>query len=450
MKKIIISIAVALLCMQVLAQDNTTDGYVWPTDSAVLEKLDRWQDLKFGVLLHWGLYSLPGIVESWPLCNEDWVVRPEGSVYEAYKQWYWGLASEFNPIGFNPEQWAQVFRDAGMKYMIFTTKHHDGFCLYDSAFTDYSIANAGPFRGNPKADAAKFVFDAFRAQDFMVGAYFSKPDWHCDGFWNPYYATPNRHINYKVEMHPDWWDKYVTYTRNQLLEITGGRFGKLDILWLDGGWIAGEQVGLPEILPRARQVSPGLLCVDRTIEGPNENYQTPEQSIPPRQINHPWESCITLGKDWGWVKDQPYKSARKVIGLLAEIVAKGGCMVLGVGPTPEGIIESRAETVLKEIGTWLGKCGEAIYGTRTTSQYNDGNIWFTASKDGHTIYAVYAIPDGETLPGTIEWSGNLPAGRVTLLNTGKPLKTTVKDGKVCVTLPKKVPQEPLALKFKIN
>ena len=139
-----------------------------------------------------------------------------------------------------------------------------------------------------------------------------------------------------------------------------------------------------------------------------------------------------------------------MIGLLAEIVAKGGCMVLGVGPTPEGIIESRAETVLKEIGTWLGKCGEAIYGTRTTSQYNDGNIWFTASKDGHTIYAVYAIPDGETLPGTIEWSGNLPAGRVTLLNTGKPLKTTVKDGKVCVTLPKKVPQEPLALKFKIN
>lgn len=450
MKKIAaILSALMLISLQALAQDNTTNEYVWPTDKAVLEKLDKWQDLKFGVLMHWGLYSVPGIVESWNLCNEDWIVRPEGTTYEGYKQWYWGLAKEFNPVDFNPQQWAQVFKAAGMKYMIFTTKHHDGFCLFDSDYTDFSIAQAGPFKDNPKADAVKYVFDAFRAQDFMVGAYFSKPDWHCDGFWNPYYATPNRHINYKVEMHPDWWDKYVSYTQNQLKELTGGRYGQLDILWLDGGWIAGDQVGLPEILPEARRVSPGLLCVDRTIGGPNENYQTPEQSIPAMQISHPWESCITLGKDWGWVKDQPYKSARKVINLLAEIAAKGGCMVLGVGPTPEGIIEARAETVLKEIGNWLNRCGEAIYATRITQKYNDGNIWFCASKDGSTLYAVYALPDGETLPASLEWTDNLPKGKVTLLNTGKTLKTTVKNGKVTVKLPGKLPQEPLALKFKM-
>ena len=169
-----------------------SDGYQWPTDPAVLQKLDQWQDLKFGVLMHWGLYSVPGIVESWNICNEDWITRPAGSTYEGYKQWYWGLSKEFNPVDFNPEQWAQVFKDAGMKYMIFTTKHHDGFCLFDSEYTDFSIAQAGPFKGNPKADAAKYVFDAFRAEDFMIGAYFSKPDWHCEWFWNPYYATPRR------------------------------------------------------------------------------------------------------------------------------------------------------------------------------------------------------------------------------------------------------------------
>lgn len=124
-------------------------------------------------------------------------------------------------------------------------------------------------------------------------------------------------------------------------------------------------------------------------------------------------------------------------------------MVLGVGPTPEGIIEARAETVLKDIGNWLNRCGEAIYATRITQKYNDGNIWFSASKDGSTLYAVYALPDGETLPASLEWTDNLPKGKVTLLNTGKALKTTVKNGKVTVKLPGKLPQEPLALKFKL-
>ena len=453
MKRFLLTILSIGLVLVAAAQENSfvhkqADGYQWPTDPAVLEKLDRWQDLKFGVLMHWGLYSVPGIVESWNICNEDWIRRPEGSTYEGYKQWYWGLSKEFNPVDFNPGQWAQVFRDAGMKYMIFTTKHHDGFCLFDSQYTDFSLAKAGPFAGHPKADAAKYVFDAFREKDFMIGAYFSKPDWHCEWFWNPYYATPRRGINYKVEQHPDWWENYVRFTKNQLTELTGGRYGKLDILWLDGGWIRGDQVGLDEVLPEARRVSPGLICVDRTIQGPNENYQTPERSVPDRQIDHPWESCITLGNDWGWTPRRNYKTARKVIDILAEIVAKGGCFVLGVGPTPEGIIEDQAVVILQEIGEWLGRCGEAIYRTRITPKYNCGQTWFTVSKDGKTGYAVYALPDGETLPAQLHWCGNLPkGGKVTILNNGKKVKATVKDGKVTLKLPKGLRQEPLALKF---
>jgi alpha-L-fucosidase len=425
------------------------DGYEWPTDPAVLQKLDQWQDLKFGVLMHWGIYATQGMVESWAICNEEWIRRPEGSVYEDYKKWYWDLSKEFNPVKFDPDQWADVFSKAGMKYMIFTTKHHDGFCMFDSQYTDFSIAN-GPFSNNPKKDVAKYVFDAFRAKDFMIGAYFSKPDWHHHGFWNPYYATPNRHPNYNIEKRPEWWKSYVDFTQNQLLELTTGKYGKVDILWLDGGWIEGDQVGLNDVLKKSRAYNPGMLSVDRTIQGPNENYQTPEQSIPKEQKNHPWESCITLTHSWGWSPNVTFKTSRKVIDLLSEITAKGGCLALGVGPTPEGLIEDRAIPILEEIGEWLGRCGEAIYSTRITKNYNDGDIWFNASKDGQTLYAIYALKDNENLPATLSWSGNLPkGGKVTILNNGKKVKATIKDGQVTLKLPKGMKQEPVALKFGI-
>ena len=425
-----------------------SDGYQWPTDAKVLENLDRWQDQKFGVLIHWGLYAVPGIVESWSICNEDWIVRPQGTTYEGYKQWYWDLSKVFNPVDFNPEQWAEVCHDAGMKYVIFTTKHHDGFCMFDSQYTDFSIAK-GPFAKNERKDAAKYVWDAFRDVNFMIGAYFSKPDWHCKDFWNPYYATPNRMQNYKIEQHPDWWKNYVNYTQNQLNEITGGHYGQFDILWLDGGWITGDQIGLDKILENARKVSPGLISVDRTIQGPNENYQTPERMVPDRQINHPWESCLTLSNDWGWVPNAPYKPASQVINTLAEISAKGGCLVLGVGPTAQLIIEEREFIILRQIGAWLKKYGKAIYNTRTTARYNDGRIWFNADKNGQTLYAIYALPEGEQLPATISWEGNVPAGKVTLVSNGKPLKTSVKDGRVTITLPKGMTNESFAVQFNI-
>ena len=451
-KKIFASAAFALLAVSALnAQESyvhdQSDGYEWPTDPQVLQKLDEWQDLKFGVLMHWGLYSVPGIVESWQICNEDWIRRPEGSTYEGYKQWYWGLCKDFNPVDFDPAQWASVFDDAGMKYMIFTTKHHDGFCMFDSEYTDFSVAKAGPFANDPRRDIARHVFDAFRAKDFMIGAYFSKPDWHCEWFWNPYYATANRHANYKIDQHPDWWDKYVAFTKNQLGELTGGRYGRIDILWLDGGWIEGEQVGLDEVLVDARKVSPGLISVDRTIKGPNENYQTPEHTIPPVQLNHPWETCMPLGGGWGWSPRARFKSARRVIDILAEITAKGGSLALGVGPTPEGLIQDEVVTVLKEVGDWMRRCGESMYSTRITPVYNDGSVWFNASKDGKTLYAIYALADDENLPSEISWSGNIPSGKVTILNNGKKVKATVKDGVVTVKLPKGLAQEPVALKF---
>lgn len=396
---------------------SRSSDYQWPSDSLLLDKLDEWRDLKFGVIFHWGLYSLPGIVESWSICSEDveWISRKKDLPYDEYKKWYFSLKDSLDPVDFDPVLWAEVMEKAGMKYMIFTTKHHDGFCTYDSKYTDFSIAD-GPFAKDPRRDMARHVFEAFRQKDFMVGAYFSKPDWHSEWYWNPSFATPDRGHNYKKERHPQWWENYRDFTRAQLTELTEN-YGDLDILWLDGGWVRGDEVYLDEVLAEARGRHPGLISVDRTIRGRNENYHTPERSIPETQLDHPWESCITLSNDWGWVPDAPYKSARKVISLLSEVTAKGGSLLLGVGPTAKGTIEEEVVVRLEEVGRWLDRCGDAIYNTRTASYYRDGDVWFTADKDGKTLYAIYALPEGETLPKSIEWRINIPDGKMIMLNT---------------------------------
>ena len=426
-------------------QQSNTEDYVWPTDPQVLTKLKHWQDQKFGVLMHWGLYSVPGIVESWSICSEDWIVRERKPTYEEDKAWYWSQKDSLNPVNFDPSKWADVMKKAGMKYMIFTTKHHDGFCMFDPKYTDFSIAH-GPFGKDPRHNIAKEVFNAYRNKGFMIGCYFSKPDWHCKWFWNPYYATPNRRINYKKQQHPDWWQNYRKFTQNQLNELTTD-YGNIDILWLDGGWITGDEIGLDTILVDARKRNPGMISVDRTIRGKNENYQTPEQGIPAKQLDIPWESCITLSHAWGWTPNAKFKSPNKVIGILSEIVAKGGCLALGVGPKADGTLQPEVVKNLLQIGNWLNKNGQAIYSTVNAAHYNDGKVWFTADKNGKTLYAIYALEDGEKTPKTITWTENKPKGKLILLQNGKSVKYTVKGNQVTVTLPSGLKNEPLAFKF---
>jgi len=197
----------------------------------------------------------------------------------------------------------------------------------------------------------------------------------------------------------------------------------------------------------ARSHQPGLIIVDRTIHGPYENYQTPERTVPEEQLAFPWESCIPLSDDWGFVNHPRWKSPQRVINTLVEIVAKGGNMVLGVGPTPEGLIQPEAVSRLKEIGQWLKKYGRAIYGTTITPRYHDGNIWFTAAKDGKSLFAIYQLNEDETVPAQVTWTGNLPKKSVRLLSTGKKLKTKVTGDRVTVTLPKQMPRESFALEI---
>src|SRR5687767_2198020 len=296
----------------------SSSQYERPTDLLVSRKLEKWQDFKFGMIIHWGLYAEAGIIESWSLCNEEWISRDTASDYGKYKEWYWGLNKKFNPQKFNPEQWAKAAKDAGMKYLVFTTKHHDGFNMFDTKQTDFKITN-GPFANHPKSNVALHVFDAFRKQGMMIGAYYSKPDWHSEYYWWPKYATPDRNNNYDIRKYTWRWNQFKKFTHEQIKELVSD-YGSIDILWLDGGWVRpletvneevlswgaripewSQDIQIDRIASMAREKQPGLLIVDRTVHGPFENYLTPEQNVPKTKLDYPWESCITLGGAWSYV-----------------------------------------------------------------------------------------------------------------------------------------------------
>lgn len=428
--------------------------YEWPADELVRQKLERWQDLKFGIIIHWGLYAVPGIIESWALCSEDWIERDSTISYDEFKKWYWGLQKDFNPVNFNPEQWAKAARDAGMRYLVFTTKHHDGFCMFDTKQTDFSIAN-GPFKNNPKADVAKFVFDAFRKENFLIGAYFSKPDWHTEYYWWPKYATPDRNNNYDIRKYPWRWNQYKQFTHNQIGELMNN-YGPVDILWLDGGWVRpletvndevrswgaripewSQDIEMPKIAAMARKAQPGLLIVDRTVHGPFENYQTPEQRIPKEKLDYPWESCMTLANNWGYVPGDKYKSSTRIVHSLIEVVAKGGSLLLGIGPKPDGTLTDEAVEKMQEIGQWMKKNGEAIYDTRTVSHYRDSTTFFTQNKKKKVHYALICLPEGQAMPSSVVWKGNAPkkGSKMKLLQTGEMVKWKQQGNSTMVLLP---------------
>lgn len=195
-----------------------------------------------------------------------------------------------------------------------------------------------------------------------------------------------------------------------------------------------------------------MLIVDRTVHGPYENYQTPEQRIPDHKIDNPWESCITLGNAWGYVPGDKFKSASEVISKLIEIVAKGGSLLLGVGPSPDGTLPQPIIDRLEEIGQWMKYNGAAIYNTRCADIYQDGKVFFTQTRDGNAMFALIPESDDAPLSTTVEWTGNIPAknSRITLLQTGQKLKWSLVDGTVKVRLPKQLKPAPIALSFTVR
>lgn len=425
--------------------------YVPSPDANVRQRLEEWQDLKFGLMMHWGVYSQWGIVESWTLCPEDHHFnqrkngrRPDD--YFTYKQDYEQLIHSFNPVGFEPKKWADAAKQAGIKYVVFTTKHHDGFAMYDSKYTDYKITGpTSPFRVNPRANITKEIFNEFRAQGMWAGAYFSKPDWHSAAYWNPKFPPYDRNVNYDPTAYPEKWQEFVDFTHNQIMELMTD-YGKVDILWLDGGWVSkkdpeavqkaysgrgktaflrnrtvSQDIRMDELVAKARSKQPGLLVVDRGVPGINQNYLTPENRVPEEALLHPWESCIiTAGNQWSWKPNAEFMSARKAVHTLADVVAKGGNLVLNIAPGPDGAWPEDAFKLLKEIGAWMTTNGEAIYATRPIAPYKTGNIRLTRKKAQPAVYAIYLSPEGQdTLPATIEIKGITPLPEAKLQFLGK-------------------------------
>jgi len=331
---------------------------------APAEIVQKWRDNKFGLFVHWGPASLTGQELSWSRAGERRGIPllPPGKVPVTE---YDSLYLRFNPTAFNADEWVKIAKSAGMKYIVFTTKHHDGFCMFDSALTDYDIA-ATPFKRDIVGELAR----ACHANGLGLGLYYSAPDWH--------------HPDYLTENH----QKYIEYLHGQVRELCT-KYGQVNVLWFDGGnqgkaetWDSGR------LLPMLRALQPGIM-VNNRMPGVTD-YDTPEQVVGRMQFDRPWESCISLGQQWSWKPDDDLKSADECIRLLARCVGGGGNMLLNVGPRPDGSIEPRQVERLEAIGAWLREFGESIYGV--SGGPFAPSYWGASTRKGNLIYLL--ILDG--------------------------------------------------------
>lgn len=328
------------------------------TEKEKMERMEWWRDARFGMFIHWGLYAMPA--------RHEWVKNQERITDEDYQKYF----ELFDPDLYNPSEWAKAAKKAGMKYFVVTTKHHEGFCLWDSRYTDYKVTNT-PYR----KDLIKPMVEAFRAEGLKVGFYYSLIDWH-----HPEYPVDRVHpMRDNREFREKEKDRdiriYQEYMYNQVREILT-EFGTIDCLFMDFSFPGEDGKGRDDwqsekLLKLIRELQPNIILNDRLdlLDTPGGwDFRTPEQFMPRAWVTHdgvrvPWETCQTFSGSWGYHRDEnTWKSNRQLIVMLIETTSKGGNLLLNVGPTARGTFDSRAMDRLEGIGEWMKYHDRSIYG----------------------------------------------------------------------------------------
>lgn len=382
------------------------------------ESLARWQAMRFGLFIHWGPVSLKGTEIGWS--------RGAQVPIEEYDSLY----KQFNPIHFNADEWVSLAKQAGMKYLVITSKHHDGFCIWDSQYTDYDIM-ATPF----KRDILKELSEACRRQGIVFCTYHSICDWY-----HPDY--PLGSPGGRTEKPNPNMERYVQYLHNQTAEIIRN-YGPLGVMWFDGEWEKPwtHEHGLA-LYRHIRSLQPDILINNRVDKGRRGmegitageeftgDFDTPEQRVGTFNRQRPWETCMTICQQWAWKPNDRLKSLAECLQILLRTVGGDGNLLLNVGPMPDGRIEPRQVERLREIGAWLEKYGDGVYGTRG-GPFKPGSWGASTCKDNRIFIFVFNWPGEGPLV--------LPPINQQILSavarTGGELQVTQTNTQIAISLP---------------
>ncbi len=399
------------------AQISGGGGDAYPGLRTNAASLARWQEMRFGMFIHWGPVTLRGT-------EIGWSRGPQVPIEE-----YDGLFREFNPVLFDASRWIGTARAAGMKYFVIVSKHHDGFCMWDTRATDYNIT-ATPFH----RDVLKELSDECTRQGVMFCTYYSILDWH-----HPDYTT--RYGGDTRPISESGMDRYRKYLRDQIRELV--ETYHTNLLWFDGHWEKSwtHRDGM-DLYAYARGLNDALLINNRVdkgkhgapAQGRTESYAgdfgTPEQEIGTLDNVHPWESCITIGTQWAWKPNDTLKTARQCIHMLARTAGGGGNLLLNISPMPDGRFEQRQIDALEGIGKWLDRFGESIYGTRGGPYRATGEIASTCRGNRIYVHLLAASNDRVSIPAV--------PGRTVLhaaLLHGEELHPVQEHGTIAMVLP---------------
>ena len=456
MKNLII-ISIVLLCYAFpsLGQETPSKDYSSNYEK-VMKRTQWWREARFGMFIHFGAYAVPA--------RGEWVKSNERLTTEQYQKY----VDEFNPADFDAKAWAKTAKAAGMKYAVLTAKHHDGFCMFDSKLTDYKLSKR--FGGR---DLVREYLDAFRAEGLRVGLYYSLIDWH-----HPDYPNVGNHPlrdDKEYAKRQFNWDNYLKYMHGQVEELVKN-YGKLDVMWFDYSFdeYSGEKWKANELVTMIRKYQPDIILDNRltTNEGSSTkqrmlktvgDFESPEQGIPDAPLvdkyNNPlpWETCLTLNGGWGYTElDHNWKSPELIIHTLVNCVSKNGNLLLNVGPDARGNIPEESVEILTEVGKWMDKNGQSVYGCGASGLAKPD--WGRYTQKGNTIYAhwlypnlgqlnakgvdgeqvknVYLLKSGAELSYQKTWWGNTETGNFFITVGSSPDKPVKYDSVVKIEMKK--------------